>query len=134
MKELKAALAAEFGRDPPKGLWRSTFQDVGLANQGEGLWRPPQGHTASVGELWAEAGGRPAGPAAQSRHRAGPKIWRCPPYRHSVPEGFVWQAKTYASLTAIARIITGSSWNGPRFFGLREGEGRKAEKRLEKAA
>ena len=33
--------------------------------------------------------------------------------------GFVWQGRTYDSLSAIAREITGSRWNGPRFFGLR---------------
>jgi hypothetical protein len=27
----------------------------------------------------------------------------------------------YPSLTAVARAITGGGWNGPRFFGLREG-------------
>lgn len=36
--------------------------------------------------------------------------------------GFVWQGKTYESLSAIAREITGSRWNGPRFFGLRIGD------------
>lgn len=36
--------------------------------------------------------------------------------------GFVWQGKTYDSLSAIAREITGSRWNGPRFFGLRTGD------------
>jgi Protein of unknown function (DUF2924) len=36
-----------------------------------------------------------------------------------VPGGFAWQEKTYASLSTIARAITGTSWNGPRFFGLR---------------
>ena len=36
--------------------------------------------------------------------------------------GFVWQGKTYDSLSAIAREITGSRWNGPRFFGLRTAE------------
>jgi hypothetical protein len=39
-----------------------------------------------------------------------------------VPEGFCWQGKVYASLSIIARKITGTSWNGPRFFGLRDGE------------
>jgi len=33
--------------------------------------------------------------------------------------GFIWQGSTYKSLSAIAREITGSKWNGPRFFGLR---------------
>ena len=57
--------------------------------------------------------------------------------RHTVtiaPGGFVWQEKTYSSLSAIARIITGANWNGPRFFGLREGTGRKGEKHQNEAA
>ena len=36
-----------------------------------------------------------------------------------VPDGFHWQGSTYASLSTIARAITGTAWNGPRFFGLR---------------
>ena len=40
-----------------------------------------------------------------------------------VPGGFSWQEKTYPSLSAIARAITGTSWNGPRFFGLRDENG-----------
>jgi hypothetical protein len=32
--------------------------------------------------------------------------------------GFVWQDRSYASLSAIAREITGANWSGPRFFGL----------------
>ena len=36
-----------------------------------------------------------------------------------VPNGFCWRGQTYASLSTIARAITGTSWNGPRFFGLR---------------
>ena len=33
-------------------------------------------------------------------------------------KGFVWQGKTYRSLSVIASTITGSRWSGPRFFGL----------------
>jgi hypothetical protein len=36
-----------------------------------------------------------------------------------VPGGFCWRGQVYASLSTIARKITGVSWNGPRFFGLR---------------
>ena len=35
-----------------------------------------------------------------------------------VPDGFLWQGETYKSLSVIARKITGSNWNGPRFFGI----------------
>ena len=31
-------------------------------------------------------------------------------------EGFVWNGKTYQSLSAIAKAITGAHWSGPRFF------------------
>ena len=42
--------------------------------------------------------------------------------RHTVTvatDGFVWQERTYSSLSTIAQQITGTKWNGPRFFGLR---------------
>lgn len=32
--------------------------------------------------------------------------------------GYVFEARLYASLSAIAREITGTHWSGPRFFGL----------------
>jgi hypothetical protein len=34
-------------------------------------------------------------------------------------EGFEWQGRPYQSLSAIARAITGTRWNGWVFFGLR---------------
>lgn len=34
------------------------------------------------------------------------------------PGGYVWREVTYASLSTIARAITGTAWSGPRFFGL----------------
>jgi hypothetical protein len=36
-----------------------------------------------------------------------------------LPDGFSWQGETYPSLSSIAKKITGTIWNGPRFFGLR---------------
>ena len=42
--------------------------------------------------------------------------------RHTVtvvPDGFLWRETTYSSLSTIAKTITGTAWNGPRFFGLR---------------
>ena len=37
-----------------------------------------------------------------------------------VDDGFLWNGKTHGSLSSIARAITGTNWNGPRFFGMRE--------------
>jgi Protein of unknown function (DUF2924) len=42
-----------------------------------------------------------------------------------VPGGFCWQGKTYDSLSTIAKTITGTIWNGPRFFGLRSKKDRQ---------
>ena len=38
----------------------------------------------------------------------------------AVPGGFLWEGRTYESLSVIANKITGTRWNGPRFFGLRD--------------
>jgi hypothetical protein len=32
--------------------------------------------------------------------------------------GYSWRSKSYASLSQVARAITGTRWSGPRFFGL----------------
>lgn len=39
-------------------------------------------------------------------------------------DGFNWQGRKFKSLSAVARAITGTRWNGYRFFGLL---GRKRE-------
>jgi len=47
--------------------------------------------------------------------------WNAKTYRVMVvDEGFAWNGKTYASLSKVAFAITGTNWNGPRFFGLRD--------------
>jgi hypothetical protein len=37
-----------------------------------------------------------------------------------VAGGFQWRGDIHTSLSTIARAITGTAWNGPRFFGLRD--------------
>lgn len=34
--------------------------------------------------------------------------------------GFAWNGQTYPSLSKVALAITGTRWNGPKFFGLRD--------------
>ena len=41
-------------------------------------------------------------------------------------DGFAWNGQTYDSLSKVAFAITGTRWNGPRFFGLRDKEDRSA--------
>jgi len=35
-------------------------------------------------------------------------------------DGFAWNGQTFDSLSKVAFAITGTKWNGPRFFGLRD--------------
>jgi hypothetical protein len=43
-----------------------------------------------------------------------------------LPDGFAWNGKTYPSLSKVAQAITGTRWNGPRFFGLRDKPSKEA--------
>ena len=52
--------------------------------------------------------------------------WQGTLHRVTVLErGFTWSGETFGSLSAAARAITGTNWNGHAFFGLRP---RKAHK------
>jgi hypothetical protein len=46
--------------------------------------------------------------------------WKGKSHRVTVlADGFVYDGDTYSNLSEIAGLITGTRWNGPRFFGLR---------------
>jgi hypothetical protein len=42
-------------------------------------------------------------------------------------EGFAWNGQTFGSLSQIAKAMTGTNWNGHRFFGLRQGKTASAD-------
>jgi hypothetical protein len=44
----------------------------------------------------------------------------------AVDGGFSWEGRVYNSLSEIAKAITGTKWNGPRFFGLRDRKSKEA--------
>jgi hypothetical protein len=48
------------------------------------------------------------------------RTWKKKSHRVIVmADGFAYDGRTFASLSEIASEITGTNWNGPRFFGLR---------------
>jgi hypothetical protein len=54
------------------------------------------------------------------------RTWKGKSYRVMVmADGFAHDGKTFASLSEIASEITGTRWNGPRFFGLRSNSDRE---------
>ncbi len=57
----------------------------------------------------------PAAGGIVSRHYKGKRI-----EVHVMDKGFRCEGKTYASLSAVARDITGTNWNGFDFFGLKK--------------
>jgi hypothetical protein len=57
--------------------------------------------------------------------------WKGKSHRVTVlVDGFAYDGKTFGNLSEIAVLITGTRWNGPRFFGLRS----KAQESEEPAA
>lgn len=47
--------------------------------------------------------------------------WQGQTYEVLVEEAsFLWEGQSYASLSAVASAITGTRWNGPKFFGLQD--------------
>lgn len=104
-----------------------------LADPGEARTTPPRG--ASAGRGAAEASdamawaGTAGGSAPLRRERSDPRL---PPmgsvltreYKgHTLAVtvaagGFIYEGERYASLSAVAKAITGSHMNGFRFFGL----------------
>ena len=118
---LRARWMATFRRTPPSGLtkdimgrmlaWEIQEQAFG------GIDR------ATLKLLAGLAKGDKSGLEGKRHLKAGTVLIR--EYRgerHTVtvvPDGFLWQGTTYGSLSTIAHEITGTKWNGPRFFGLR---------------
>lgn len=61
-------------------------------------------------------------PAPVRRLKPGTRLlraWRGQTYTVTVADpGFIYESRTYSSLSVIAREITGTPWSGPAFFGL----------------
>jgi hypothetical protein len=120
--------------------WETTFGSPPPAYASVAFLRKALDHEAQVrreGGLPAAtrralrqiAEGTPVSEAARGSLRAGAHLvreWNGRTYQVEVQEkGFRLDGKTYPSLSAIARHITGTSWSGPRFFGLTDRAGGK---------
>jgi hypothetical protein len=119
--DLRARWRKMFGKDPPPALTKDLLARM-IA------WRIQErfygGHDkATINLLDGLARGEAAKLDAGPRLKPGTVLMReHRGVRHTVtvvPDGFVWQEQTYRSLSTVAYAITGTSWNGPRFFGLR---------------
>ena len=119
--DLRARWSTLFGKAPAPALTKDLLGRM-IA------WRIQEkfygGHDkATIKLLDGFVRGKGANPAAQPRLRPGAVLMReHGGKRHTVTvtaDGIVWQERTYPSLSAVARAVTGTLWNGRRFFGLR---------------
>jgi hypothetical protein len=118
---LRAEWRAVFGSAPPEGLTKDILARMIAYRIQEKALGELDRETSKL--LTRLAGGESPGNNLNRRLKAGTVLVReYQGERHPVtvvPSGFLWQGTTHPSLSSIARAITGTSWNGPRFFGLR---------------
>jgi hypothetical protein len=73
-----------------------------------------------IKEYAAKPGGRIVMPRRVKPGSVLVRQWKGKSHRVTVvAEGFDYDGKTFGNLSEIAVLITGTRWNGPRFFGLR---------------
>jgi hypothetical protein len=136
--ELRALWTKELGEQPPTTLGRDVLA-LGIAyarqerRQG-GLTKPVAKELARLFDQVLR-GDRTEVPTALTAAlpRSGTILvreWQGTAHHVTVgDEGFLWNGRTYRSLSGIARAITGTNWNGPRFFGMREMNDKTRERR-----
>jgi hypothetical protein len=132
LKRLRARWQTEFGRLAPEQLTRHLlFRIIAYKVQADRLG-DLDAETLKVLQQVAGLKGRPPAVskalAELDQRRFAPppgtvlvREWDRKSHRVMVtPGGFAWNGNTFDSLSQVAFAITGTKWNGPRFFGLRD--------------
>ena len=129
--ELRRQWRELFGKEPP--LYNRRFLESRLAYRIQELaYGGLKPETIERLEALGEEldGGSPLKRRLRADRRpiAGTRLireWQGAEYTVTVTnEGYEWQGRPYKSLSAIARAITGTRWNGWTFFGLKNHQGR----------
>ncbi len=132
-EDLEASVAAleGLGLDSLRADWRARFGPPPALRSPELLammlaWRIQAAVAGGLGVETRRALRRPPSKRTTSEPAAGPgtllvRQWQG--VRHEVTVeaggGFLHRGQRHRSLSQVARAITGTRWNGPRFFGLR---------------
>jgi hypothetical protein len=134
--ELRRLWEQEFAEKPPASLGRDILAlAIAYARQERRYGGLPKPVARELDRLLARVlrdGGSTSQPA-MPLPRAGTILvreWAGVTHHVTITQdGFFWNGKTHPSLSAIARAITGTKWNGPRFFGMRklQGEGEHSD-------
>ena len=122
LASLRRVWEQTFGTTPPSSLSRVFLRRVLLH---ERQCRTHGGHSATTrralaamaNETPGNGAAAPAGSVSAGTHLV--REWNGRTYQVEVVDnGYRFDGKTYPSLTAITKRITGTHWSGPRFFGL----------------
>ncbi len=125
-KALVIRWAKAYGRPPPKGISRRLLEYAAaydLQSKELGGLKPAAKRKLSQ-TMNFPANDRSATSRSGQRNKlsTGSRLireWHGRTYTVDVQEsGFIYDGEQYASLSQVARAITGARWSGPRFFGL----------------
>ena len=122
--ELRALWHLKFKSAPPKALTKDILGRACAWHVQEKALGGIDRLSLSLLESYARGPNRPDG-ARRYLQRGTVLVREYQGERHVVTveaSGLVWRGTSYKSLSAIARAITGTPWNGPRFFGLRRSD------------
>jgi hypothetical protein len=112
--ELRASWSAALGSQPPKLGPDLLRRMLGHELQEKAMGGLSPSHRQALRRL---AAGKEATPLKSGTRLV--RQWNGRTIAVTVEEGaFIWEERSYRSLSAIAREVTGTSWSGPRFFGL----------------
>jgi hypothetical protein len=123
--QLRLRYGQLFRTDPPKAfgpdLLRRSIAHRVQENAYGGLSRSAQRLLDQMMKAYAaKPGGRIVLPRRIKPGSVLVREWKRKSHRVTVlVEGFAYDGRTFANLSEIAVLITGTRWNGPRFFGLR---------------
>ena len=125
--ELRKRWEAIFKTTPPKAFGPDLLRRSVAYKLQEDVYGGLDRATATMlRQLVAQAGSNNGKIVVPRRIKAGAvfvREWKGTMHRVSVADsGFTYQGRPYSNLSEIARLITGTRWNGPRFFGLRTGK------------
>lgn len=125
IKELRALWRAKFKTDPPTAFGPDLLRRSLAYKVQEDAYGGLDATTRRLlNQLVAQYLKTPTGKIVMPR-RVKPgailvREWKGQRHHITVLEtGFAYQGQTHESLSEIARLITGTRWSGPRFFGLR---------------
>jgi DUF2924 family protein len=126
LQDLRLHWRKQFGRSAPANLPRSLLLRLliyKLQVEAHGHLRPEIARELATMDSAASLDTRGQSRAPQLKLRSGTLLVREHggiQHRVLVTDiGLLWNGQQFNSLSQVARAITGTNWNGPRFFGLR---------------